>query len=66
MFRDKYGRKILCDDGCCYEDDAKYCKYCRSGECEADQEKTPINSPELQALISGEYVMYGGMLYKRH
>lgn len=66
MFRDEYNRKILCNGGCPLGDSAKDCKYCKSGACEADKPKTTTYSPELKALKSGEYVMYGGMLQRRN
>ena len=66
MFRDEYGRKILCDTGCPLGSSAEFCKYCKSGECEADREKKTVMTNELYALLHGEAVSYGGRIVSKN
>ena len=58
--KDAYGRNVLCKE-CCMGNDAKYCKYCISGQCEADQPK------KTERLVNpNHYVFYGGIPYLRN
>lgn len=66
---DKYGRRIACGtiDDCVYEEDAKYCRYCKSGVCQADQ---PIPEPKKEPPVPysemHKYWIHGGKLYLRN
>ena len=65
---DKYGRKILCGDieECCFGKDAVECKYCKSGECEADKDVSNVSPTGIPFSEMYKYVFYNGVPYRRN